>query len=156
MRFDKFTIKSQEALSEAQSIATAKSHGEILPSHLLLALLAQPEGSTRPVLQKIGILIEALRQELEETLEQLPRVSGGGQPQLSRSTSRALEGAFSEAEALRDDYVSTEHLLLALCVETGDPAGRALAKAGVTREALLQALATVRGSARVTDADPES
>ena len=156
MRFDKFTIKSQEALSEAQSLATTRSHGEILPSHLLHALLAQPEGSTRPVLQKIGISIEALRQELEKTLEQLPQVSGGGQPQLSRSTARALEGAFSEAEALRDEYVSTEHLLLALGVETGDPAGRALAKTGATREALLQALAAVRGSARVTDADPES
>ena len=156
MRFDKFTIKSQQALSEAQSLAAARSHGEILPSHLLHALLAQPEGSTRPVLQKLGIPIEALQRKLEATLEQHPRVSGGGQPQLSRSTARALEAAFSEAEALRDEYVSSEHLLLALCAETGDPAGRALAETGATRETLLQALAAVRGSARVTDPDPES
>ena len=156
MRLDKLTIKSQEALSEAQSLATSRSHGEIQPSHLLSTLLGQAEGSTVPVLQKLGIPLQALQQKLESNLQQLPRVSGGTQPQLSRSTANVLQSAFSEAEALRDEYVSSEHLLLAICSESGEPAGRALAEVGASRESILQALASVRGGARVTDPDPES
>src|SRR5213592_3372561 len=135
MRYDKLTIKSQEALAEAQSHASGRGHSEIQPAHLLRALLAQPEGSTVPVLQK---------------------PSGGAQSQLSRTTSRVLEAAFKEAEQLKDEYVSTEHLLLAIASEKSDPAGQALRGAGADREAILKALAQVRGSARVTDPDPES
>jgi ATP-dependent Clp protease ATP-binding subunit ClpB len=156
MRFEKLTIKSQEAVSEAQSLATSRGHSQIEPEHLLVALLAQPEGSTVPVLQKLGIHIDALQGQLEKHLGSLPKVSGGGQPRLSDATARVLERAFKEADALKDEYVSTEHLLLAIAAESKSAAGRALAAAGATREAILQALASVRGGARITDQDPES
>jgi ATP-dependent Clp protease ATP-binding subunit ClpB len=156
MRFDKLTIKSQEALAEAQSQAAARGHGEITPAHLLRALLAQPEGSTVPVLQKLGIPLDALQAKVEQILGSLPKISGGAQPQLSRATSRVLEAAFAEADALKDEYVSTEHLLLAIASDKQDPAARVLSEAGAPRDALLKALASVRGGARVTDQDPES
>jgi ATP-dependent Clp protease ATP-binding subunit ClpB len=156
MRYDKLTIKSQEALSEAQSDATSRGHSEIQPAHLLRALLGQPEGSTVPVLQKLGVPLDRLQSEIETILETIPKVSGGAQPQLSQATARVLEAAFAEAEALKDEYVSTEHLLLALAAERKDPAGERLRAAGVDHEAVLKALAQVRGGARVTDQDPES
>jgi ATP-dependent Clp protease ATP-binding subunit ClpB len=156
MRYEKLTIKSQEALSEAQSLATSRGHAEIRPAHLLRALLAQPEGSTVPVLQKLGVPLDPLQAEIEQLLEASPKVSGGAQPQLSRATARVLEAAFSEAEQLKDEYVSTEHVLLAIVAEKDDPAAAALRKTGADREALLKALASVRGGARVTDPDPES
>jgi ATP-dependent Clp protease ATP-binding subunit ClpB len=156
MRFDKLTIKSQEALSEAQGLASSRGHGEIAPAHLLQALLHQPEGSSVPVLQKLGVPVDLLHGELEKLLEQTPKVSGGAQPQLSHATSQLLEAAFKEADALKDEYVSSEHLLLAMAGAKDDPAGRMLREAGAEREALLKALASVRGGARVTDPDPES
>jgi ATP-dependent Clp protease ATP-binding subunit ClpB len=156
MRFDKLTIKSQEALGEAQTLASSRGHGEITPAHLLRALLSQPEGSTVPVLQKLGVPIDPLQGELEKLLEQLPKVSGGAQAQLSPALSQVLEAGFQEADALKDEYVSTEHLLLAIAAAKGDAAGRLLGEAGAGREALLKALASVRGGARVTDPDPES
>jgi ATP-dependent Clp protease ATP-binding subunit ClpB len=156
MRFDKLTIKSQEALSDAQSQATSRGHSEISPAHVLRALLSQPEGSTVPVLQKLGVSLDRLQEAMEELLEQLPKVSGGAQPQISQATARILEAAFAEAETLKDEYVSTEHVLLALATDKQDPVARALSDAGADREAILKALASVRGGARVTDQDPES
>ena len=156
MRFDKLTIKSQEALGEAQTLAGSRGHSEIQPAHLLRALLGQPEGSTVPVLQKLGIRIDSLQGDVEQLLEKLPKVSGGAQAQLGRATSRILEAAFGEATALKDEYVSTEHLLLALANDKQDPAAKLLRDAGAGREPLLKALASVRGGARVTDPDPES
>jgi ATP-dependent Clp protease ATP-binding subunit ClpB len=156
MRLDKLTIKSQEALAEAQSLASSRGHSEILPAHLLRALLGQPEGSTLPVLQKLGVPIDLLQNEIERLIEQTPKVTGGAQPQIGRGTSRVLEDAFREADTLKDEYVSTEHLLLAIAAATDDPAGRMLAEAGADRESLLRALASIRGGARVTDQDPES
>jgi ATP-dependent Clp protease ATP-binding subunit ClpB len=156
MRMDKLTIKSQEALAEAQSLAASRGHSEILPAHLLRALLGQPDGSTVPVLQKLGVPIDVLQGELEKLLEQTPKVTGGAQSQVGRATSRVLEAAFKEADALKDEYVSTEHLLLAIAAQKDDPAGRMLREAGADREELLKALLSVRGGARVTDPDPES
>jgi ATP-dependent Clp protease ATP-binding subunit ClpB len=156
MRLDKLTIKSQEALQEAQSQASSRGHSELSPAHLLLALLRQPEGLTVPLLQKLGLSVEPLHGQLEQLLGQTPRVSGGAQTSLSRATSRVLEAAFAEADQLKDEYVSTEHVLLAIAGDKQDPAGRVLREAGVSRDALLKALASVRGGARVTDPDPES
>jgi ATP-dependent Clp protease ATP-binding subunit ClpB len=156
MRYDKLTIKSQEALAEAQSLAAARGHSEIQPAHLLRALLGQPEGSTVPVLQKLGVSLDRLQGEIEDVLGQIPKVTGGAQPQLARAANHVLEAAFAEAEALKDEYVSTEHLLLAIVAEKQDAAARALREAGAGREAVLKALAGVRGGARVTDQDPES
>ena len=140
MRMDKLTIKSQEALAEAQSISSARGQSEILPAHLLRALLEQPEGSTLPVLQKLGVPIDRLQSELEKLIAGLPKVAGGAQSQLSRQLSAALQTAFAEADALKDEFVSTEHLLLAIATEKSDPAGRMLREAGANREAILKAL----------------
>lgn len=155
MRFDKFTIKSQEALSEAQSHATTLGHGTIESAHLLHALLAQPEGSTLPILQKLGVTIDSLKARVEKTLAQHPKVSGA-QTNLSQRLQKILEASFREATAMKDEYVSTEHLLIAMASEKDDPMGRLLRDMGVSRDAILQALRSVRGSARVTDQDPES
>src|SRR5215468_788582 len=156
MRLDKLTIKSQEALQEAQSHAAARGHAEISPAHLLRALLRQPEGLTAPLLQKLGADEQALLAQVEAALEGSARVHGGAQPALSRAATRVLEAAFAAADQLKDEYVSTEHLLLAIAGDKQDPAGRILREAGVDRDALLKALASVRGGARVTDPDPES
>jgi len=156
MRFDKLTIKSQEALAEAQSQATSRGHAEVQPAHLLRALLGQPEGSSVPVLQKLGVSLDALQRRLEELLHSLPRVKGSSQPQLSRALSQTLESAFKEAEGLKDEYVSTEHLLIGIAEQKDDATGRLLRELGADRENLLKALVSVRGGARVTDQDPES
>ncbi len=156
MQFEKLTIKSQEALGEAQSSAGARGHGRIEPAHLLRALLSQPEGSTIPVLQKLGVALETLQEAIERLLKTSPKVSGGAQPQLSPTLSRVLEAAFEEARSLKDEYVSTEHLLLALAADGKDAASRILNDAGASRENILKALSAVRGGARVTDPDPES
>jgi len=156
MQFDKLTIKSQEALSEAQSVAASRGHGEIQPSHLLQSLLGQTDGSTVPVLQKLGISLDPLMRDVEKILEQIPKVTGGAQPQLSPALSKLLDDAFTEASHLKDEYVSTEHLLLAIVEQKSDPAARVLLGVGADRDSLLKALASVRGGARITDQDPES
>jgi ATP-dependent Clp protease ATP-binding subunit ClpB len=156
MRFDKLTIKSQEALSEAQSLATERGHSQITPAHLLRALVAQPEGSTVPILQKIGAGLERVQSEAEKKLAALPKVTGGAQPAISPALQRALETAEREAAARKDEYVSTEHLLLALADDPKDETARLLRDAGATRAAIEKALESVRGSARITDPDPES
>jgi ATP-dependent Clp protease ATP-binding subunit ClpB len=161
MRFDKLTLKSQEALSEAQSLATARGHAQITPAHLLRALVAQPEGSTVPILQKIGVAVERVQSEAEKRLGALPKVSGGAQPTISPALQRVLDEAFREAAERKDEYVSTEHLLLALAGDkaagaAGDETARSLRAAGATRAAIEKALESVRGSARITDQDPES
>jgi ATP-dependent Clp protease ATP-binding subunit ClpB len=156
MRMDKLTIKSQEALAEAQSLSSARAHSEIQPAHLLRALVQQPEGSTLPILQKLGVSIDRLQADLEKLIAGFPKVTGGAQPQLSRQLSAVLQNGFAEADTLKDEFVSTEHLLLAISTGKDDPAGRMLREAGANREAILKALVSVRGGARVTDPDPES
>ena len=156
MRFDKLTIKSQEAVGEAQSLATSRGHSQIQAAHLLRALLDQPEGSTVPVLQKLGVPLDPLRNEVEGLLERQPKVTGGSQPQISPNLASVLEAALSEAESMKDEYVSTEHLLIALAEEKREEVGDILRRSGVTRETIVKALQSVRGSARVTDPDPES
>jgi ATP-dependent Clp protease ATP-binding subunit ClpB len=156
MRYEKLTLKSQQALSEAQSLASTRGHSQITLAHLLRSLLDQPEGSTIPILQKIGVAVDGLRGRVEELLGRLPKVSGGAQPTLSPALSRVLEAAFQEADARRDEYVSTEHLLLALVNEKQDDAARVLREAGAGRDALEKGVAAVRGSAPITDQDPES
>jgi len=155
VNLDRYTVKSQEALERAQRIARERGHPELSPEHLLAALLAEPEGTIAAVLQKLGVPREKLAAEIDQTLARLPRVQGGTLA-LSEALRQALEAAEQEAERLKDDYVSVEHLLMALAAPArSDPAARALAKAGVTSEALLKALAAVRGGQRVTDAAPE-
>jgi ATP-dependent Clp protease ATP-binding subunit ClpA len=154
MKFDKLTIKSQEAVAEAQAHASSRGHTAIEPAHLLRALLAQPEGSTVPVLQKLGVPIEPLQQRIEEQLARIPKVSGGAQPQLSSAISRVFDAAFATADKLKDEYVSTEHLLLAIAEDDKGPAGDALRAAGASPEAILQALAAVLTSYSIDSDGP--
>ena len=156
MRYDKFTIKSQEAIQSAQSLAEECGHSVVESLHLLSALLTQPEGNALPVLQKLGLTVSVLENKVREGLDSLPRVSGASQAQIGQSASQVLNDSFTEAETLKDEYVSTEHILLALSANPSDIAGRLLQQAGAHREAILEALNAVRGGARVTDPDPES
>ncbi|HUF92911.1 MAG TPA: Clp protease N-terminal domain-containing protein, partial [Candidatus Limnocylindria bacterium] len=155
MRLDKFTVKAQEAVQAAQSVAERLGHQALEPEHLLSALLQQKEGVVAPLLGKLGARPEAIAQQLAADLERVPRVSGGGGPYLGERLRKALERAQTEAERLRDDYVSTEHLLIALAQESDGAAARALKAAGATPEALYRGLVDVRGTQRVTDQNPE-
>ncbi|MDH3973351.1 MAG: ATP-dependent chaperone ClpB [Deltaproteobacteria bacterium] len=157
MRFDKFTLKSQEAIAEAQSIAEKKNHQQIDTAHLLMALLEQSEGVTLPLLKKAGIDISQLREETKKVLEKAPKVygSGGSQVYLSPALNRCFSKAREEAGKLKDEFVSTEHLLIALSEEKETAAARLLAKSGLTRDLIFKTLKEIRGSQRVTDQNPE-
>src|SRR5947209_4046441 len=155
MRLDKFTVKVQEALQAAQSKADQRNHQAIEPEHLLGALLEQREGVVGPVLAKLGGRPDAILRDLKTTLDKLPTVRGASGQYLGERTRQALERAQTEAERLKDEYVSTEHLLLALAQERDGAAGRVLAANGVGPEAIYKALVEVRGTQRVTDQNPE-
>jgi len=156
MQFDKFTLKSREAVNSARLLAEKSNHQELQPEHLLFALLEDGEGIVRNVLDRLGANTTALRAALASALAQVPAVSGAGagDVHLSRRTARVLEDAFAEARKLGDEYVSVEHLLIALL---GDKETKqALGKADVTREGFLAALKEIRGAQRVVDDSPES
>ena len=156
MRMDKLTIKSQEALAAAGKAAEVSGHQEVTTEHLLAALVAQPEGVVGPLLGKLGVRLDALGRDLEAAIARLPKISGSGaETYLSKELRKALEAAEAEAHKLKDEYVSTEHLLLAIAADRRCPAGAALMAQGATREAILKALVEVRGSARVTDENPD-
>ncbi len=157
MKFDKLTMKSQEAMQEAQSLAMSLQHQEIQPEHLLKGLLAQADGVIAPVLQKMGVSREKLVAEIDILLSRLPKVSGSGYGQIytAPSLQRLLDRAFKVAAEMQDEYVSQEHLVLALLDDRDVAAAKALIQNGVNREIFLQALVTVRGSQRVTDPNPE-
>ena len=152
---DKMTIKTQEALSAAQQDASRRGNGAVEPEHLLLALLEQEGGLVAPILQKIGAAHGTVKAALETALKRLPQVSGAAQLGLSQPLYRVLEGGLKEADALKDQFISTEHLLLALIEVKGTGAGRVLADQGVSRDAVLKALQDLRGGERVTDQNPE-
>ena len=156
MKFDKFTEKAQEAIIAAQTMAREQHHAQIDTEHLLLALLAPQDGIPAAVLGRLGANANAVRARVEQELARRPKAIGGADPAAAPELRRALEAAQGEAQRLRDEYVSTEHLLLAVAADRSTAAGRALAEAGVDREKLYGALAQVRGGQRVTDANPES
>jgi ATP-dependent Clp protease ATP-binding subunit ClpB len=156
IQWDKFTVKSQQALQSAQSVAAENGNPEVLPLHLLAVLLQDKEGVVLPVLEKVGVPASHLASSLAEATAKLPKVQGAAaQPGLSAALTKVLEAAFKEAETFKDEYVSTEHLLLSLSRLKSDPAQSALAAQGATHAAILQALQAVRGSQRVTDQNPE-
>ena len=153
-RFDKFTLKSQEAVQAAQDIAAKRHHQNIEAEHLLLALLEQTDGVVLPLLKKLGADPGRLKDDLEEALGKLPKVEGLVQTYLSPRLGKLFERAEQEADRLKDEYTSTEHLLIAAA--DGDGAGREiLARHGVTKDKIFTALVDVRGSQRVTDQNPE-
>jgi len=154
-RFDKLTVKAQEAVQEAQEIAARHDQQQIEPLHLLAALVTQPDGIVSPLLQRLGVRPEGLESEIETALGRLPKVSGVAQQHMGPALNKVLERSFDEAEHFKDEFVSSEHLLLAIAGQSKDAAAELLARNGASREALLQALATVRGSHRVTSQNPE-
>ena len=157
IRWEKFTVKSQEAVQNASQLAAENGNPEILPLHLLAVLLADKEGVIPAVLDKIGVPTQQLEAKALEAVAQLPKVSGASaQPSASNALNQVFDQAFKEAENFKDDYVSTEHLLLALTSRKNDGAQLLLASLGATHDAVLKSLATVRGSQRVTDQNPEA
>ena len=159
MRLDKCTIKAQEALQTAQRLARERNHQQVDSLHLLQALIGQQEGVVRPVLQRLGASPEAMATELEGELSKLPQVSASpgssANIYISEDLGQVLEEAESESSKLTDEYISTEHLLLAMAERAGSPVGGILHRQGVSREGLLAALRDIRGSQRVTDQSPE-
>jgi ATP-dependent Clp protease ATP-binding subunit ClpB len=154
MRLDKFTVKAQEAIQAAQSLADQHEHQAVEPEHVLAALLHQREGVVAPILGKLGARADAVQRQIEAELARMPKVRGGGQ-YLGERLRATFERAQREAERLKDEYVSTEHLLIAIAQDRDGAAGRVLAAAGVTADAIYRALVDVRGTQRVTDPNPE-
>jgi ATP-dependent Clp protease ATP-binding subunit ClpB len=156
LRFDKMTVKAQEALQNANDVAARHENQQIEPVHLLEALVSQTDGVVPPLLARLGIRTEALTQEIEREISRLPKVQGFAQQHMGKPLNNVLERAFDEAERFKDEYVSTEHLFLALAKEERDAAGQLLKRHGASHEAILQALTSVRGTQRVTSQNPEA
>jgi ATP-dependent Clp protease ATP-binding subunit ClpB len=154
-RFDKLTVKAQEALQAAQSLADQQSHQAIEPEHLLHALIQQREGVVGPLLGKLGARPDAIQRALEAELARMPKVRAASGQYMSDRLRVALERAQTEAERLKDEYVSTEHLLIGLAQDRDGAAGRVLAANGVTPDGIYRALVEVRGTQRVSDPNPE-
>jgi ATP-dependent Clp protease ATP-binding subunit ClpB len=156
LRYDKLTVKAQGALQEAQEIAARANQQQIEPVHLLAALLAQSDGLVAPLLSKLGVSPDTVSAEVRREIDRLPKVSGAAQQFLSPASNEVLSKAFDEAAHFKDEYVSTEHILLAIANLSRDPAGALLARNGAGRDTILQALVSVRGSHRVTSQNPET
>jgi ATP-dependent Clp protease ATP-binding subunit ClpB len=155
-KWEKLTVKSQEAVQSAASMAAENGNPEVLPIHLLVALLEDREGVVLPVLEGAGVRVQELLTGANAAIAKLPKVSGSNaQPSMAASLQKILERASKEAESFKDEYISTEHLLLALTEAKSDPTRDALAAMGATHDAVLKALSAVRGSQRVTDQNPE-
>jgi ATP-dependent Clp protease ATP-binding subunit ClpB len=155
MRFDKFTVKAQEAVQAAQSLAEQGNHQAIEPEHLLAALLQQQEGVVGPLLAKLGARAEIVVRQTEAELARLPKVRGTQGQYVSPRLKAVFDTAWEEAQRLKDEYCSTEHLLIGIAQEKGGAAARILASQGITPEAIYRALVEVRGTQRVTDQNPE-
>ncbi len=155
MRMDKFTIKAQEALMEAQNIADQHGHQELGAEHLLLALMQQGEGIVTPILQKVGVNPQSVQSQVEAVLARMPKVSGvTGQMYMSPAMKNVLDKAWDEAQTMKDEYMSTEHMLVGIA-DSMTEAGNILRGVGASKDKILQALVEVRGTARVTDQNPE-
>lgn len=157
MRLDKLTVKSQEALQEAQALSQRKGNQELNIEHLLVALLQDDEGVPYQILKRLGVDIGGLLRELDQEIDTFPKISGSqpiGQLYMSARLRNVLEKAYDEATHLSDEYISTEHLLIAIFSD-GGAATKLLQKSGVTRDSVLAAMKDIRGSQRVTDPNPE-
>ena len=155
MRLDKLTTKSQEALQQAQELAEKRNHQAIDVEHLLFALMGQKEGVVLALLQKLAVPLTTVTERLQKALDRLPQVTGAaGQSYITPRLKKVIESAESEAEALKDEYVSTEHLLLAMIQDSGE-AGKILKDLGASRDKILNALVGIRGAQRITDPNPE-
>jgi ATP-dependent Clp protease ATP-binding subunit ClpB len=157
MRFDKFTIKSQELIQSAQQLASQLGHQQIEPEHLLAAMLDDSDGTAAATLRKLGESPADIGREVRQLLDKLPKISGGGLADvyLSGRTKTILEASFSEATQMKDDYVSIEHILLAIIDDQTGAAAGIFQRAGINRDAVLKALLEIRGNQRITDPNPE-
>ena len=156
MRYDKFTIKAQEAIQAAQGCADQLDSPEVGAEHLLIALLDQEDGVVTPILQKVGADVHAVRSDLDRDIQKAPKVHGEGQElRLSTELRHVFEVAWKEATNLKDEYLSTEHLLIGCVEEKRSAAGKILNEHGVTKDKILKALVDIRGGQRVTDANAE-
>ena len=157
MRLEQFTVKAQEAITAAQGIASEHAHQQLEPEHLLASMLADGDGMAASIVRKIGADLETLRTHVRKAIEIKPKVYGGETSRvfLSPALEKLFRTAEEEMRAFRDEFISNEHLLLALAADRASEAGRLLAGEGVTREAILQALQGIRGTQRVTDQNPE-
>ena len=157
MRFDKFTIKSQELIQDAQSLASRQGHQQIEPEHLLAAMLKDTDGIAGAMLRKLGVSPGEVNREVAGVLEKLPSVSGGGMGDvyLSARSKTVLEAAFAEATKMKDEYVSIEHIFLAIADEKNGQAAAILSRRGVARDSILKVLLDIRGNQRITDPNPE-
>src|ERR671926_642079 len=155
MRLERFTLRGQEAIQSAIEAAERNQHQQVEPEHLLLAMLEQPEGVVRPLLGKLGANLQVVVNDLQAAVARLPKVQGGSQYFSPRIT-QVFQAAQKEAEQMQDEYVSTEHLLLAVAAEKDGAAGRILRQHGVNREDLFKVIEQTRGGARVTDQNAEA
>ena len=148
MRFDKFTIKSQELIQNSQALAAQYNNQQIEPEHLLAAMLAEKEGIAGSMLRKLGVSPDGIAQEVTRAIEKLPKVGGGGvgEVYISPRSKIALEAAFAEASKMKDEYVSIKHIFLAISDEKEGAAAKMLSRAGVTRESILKVLLEIRGT----------
>src|SRR5712691_11017402 len=155
IRFDKLTLKGQEALQAAQSHAQEKNNPQVAPEHLLWALIEQKDGVVLPVLQKLGANLQTIARDLADAMAKLPKVQGQAELYMSPTLSRILEDAQKEADQFKDEYISTEHLLIALSNAKGEAAAGILQANGVTKDAILKVLVSIRGTQKITDPNPE-
>ncbi|RLB85795.1 MAG: ATP-dependent chaperone ClpB [Deltaproteobacteria bacterium] len=157
MRFDKFTIKSQELIQNAQSMASEHNNQQIEPEHLLLAMLNEPEGIARAMLNKLGVSSDDVSRELAVSINRFPKVSGStvGDAFISPRTKGVLDAAFAEAAKMKDQYVSIEHIFIAISDEKKGEAAKILGEKGISRETILKVLLDIRGTQRITDPNPE-
>src|SRR3989338_5122357 len=157
IRFDRFTLKAQEAVQESQSVAERHEHQAVDVEHLLYALISQSDGIVQPIVKKLGGNPAELLKKIEEELKKIPKVSGGaiGQAFITSRLNQVFTNAFKEAERLKDEYVSTEHILIAIADEKGGGSSRLLLEAGITKDNIFKVLIDIRGTQRVTDQTPE-
>ncbi len=155
MRIDRFTSKMQEGLQEGQALASQMQHQELMPEHLLLALLRQQDGLARPLLEKLNVRAPEVEGQLEQELARRPRISGATEQYISADLRNVLNQAETEMTRLKDEYLSVEHFIMALIDPPKTPAGRILQGLGVNRESVMKSLQDLRGSQRVTDQNPE-
>ena len=154
-RFDKLTLKGQEALQAAQSHAQEQNNPQVVPEHLLWALIEQKEGVVLPILQKLGANLQTIARDLADAVAKLPKVQGQSELYMSPALGRILEDAQKEADQFKDEYVSTEHLLIALSNAKGEAVARILQSHGATKDAILKVLVSIRGTQKITDPNPE-
>jgi ATP-dependent Clp protease ATP-binding subunit ClpB len=155
VRFDKFTIKSQELIQNAQATASNLNNQQIEPEHLLLTMLKEKEGIARSILRKLGVSPEGVYGEVAVAIDKIPKVSGVSETYISMRTKKVLDSAFAEASKMKDQYVSVEHILLSITDEGEGESFRILKKNGITRDNILKVLMDIRGSQRITDPNPE-